>query len=98
MYLSMKSSPARWAQRASFEQANHDILLASILLSGFDYIDVSASLMLTENRPDPDCFRADGIHLSAVGYQRWRKIIDSYLPRPGGPAPIAGKVTQISAQ
>ena len=54
--------------------------------------------MLTENRPDPDCFRADGIHLSAVGYQRWRKIIDSYLPRAGGPAPIAGKVTQISAQ
>ena len=98
MYLSMKSSPARWAQRAAFERANHDILLASILLGGFDYIDVSASLMLTENRPDPDCFRADGIHLSAVGYQRWRKIIDSHLPRAGGPAPIAGKVMQISAQ
>lgn len=98
MYLSMKSSPARWAQRSAFEQANHDILLASIVLGAFDYIDVAASLMLTQDAPDPDCFRADGIHLSAVGYQRWRKIIDSYLPHGRGPAPIAGKATLISAQ
>lgn len=91
MFLSMKSSPARWSWRSAVEQANREILLQSSAIGAFDYIDVSASLMRDENELDPDCFRADGIHLSAIGYQRWRKIIDGYLPEQEDTAPIAIK-------
>ena len=96
--LSMKSSPARWGWRSAFELANREILLQSSATGAFDYVDVSASLMRDEDEPDPDCFRADGVHLSALGYQRWRKIIDSYLPEQEGSAPIALKTGVISAR
>ena len=98
IFLSMKSSPARWGWRSALEHANREILLQSSAIGAFDYVDVSASLMLDMDEPDPDCFRADGIHLSAIGYQRWRKIIDGYLPRPQGSAPIAMKTEMISAR
>lgn len=78
LYLSMKSSPARWARRSAFEQANRRIRAQSEDAGGFDYVDVSASL-LSETAPDLACFSADGIHLSVVGYRRWRTIIGAYL-------------------
>lgn len=80
LYLSMKSSPARWVRRSAFEQANRQIRTKSEESRNFDYIDASTSLLLPGDAPDPECFNADGIHLSALGYQRWRKIIDNYLP------------------
>jgi lysophospholipase L1-like esterase len=98
MFLSMKSSPARLRWRPAVEQANREILLQSSAIGAFDYIDVAASLMLDADEPDPDCFRADGIHLSAAGYQRWRKIIDGFLPPQPDSAPIAMKTKLISAR
>lgn len=97
MFLSMKLSPARLSWRPAVEQANREILLQSSAIGAFDYIDVAASLMRDEDEPDPACFRADGIHLSAIGYQRWRKIIDDYLPEQEGTAPIAIKTGFTSA-
>jgi len=98
IFLSMKSSPARWSWRSAFELANREILLQSSATGAFDYVDVSASLMLDEDEPDPDCFRADGVHLSALGYQRWREIIDGYLPHQEEIAPVAIKTGLISAR
>lgn len=89
LYLSMKASPARWSRRAAFEQANREIRARSESGGGFDFIDVAASLLLPGDAPDPDCFGEDGIHLSMIGYQRWRKIISDYLTGEAGASQAA---------
>lgn len=94
LYLSMKSSPARWARRSAFDQANRRMRDQSESKGGFDYIDVATSLMLPGHAPDPDCFSADGIHLSLIGYQRWRTIIGGYLTgqvAKEAAAPVSGR-------
>lgn len=96
LYLSMKSSPARWARRSAFEQANRHIREQSESSRDFDYIDVSGTLLRSDEAPDPDCFSPDGIHLNMVGYRRWRQIIGGYLPNRGE-GTAAGPVPEIAA-
>lgn len=100
VYLSMKSSPARWLKRDAFEQANFVLMAQSELLGGFDYVDATSSLMLPGDTPDLTCFSPDGIHLSALGYARWRKIVDGYLTTrtPGSASAAAPVSTQASAK
>jgi len=43
------------------------------------YIDVASPMLGEDNRPRPDIYVADGLHLNELGYQLWRDAVRPVL-------------------
>jgi lysophospholipase L1-like esterase len=78
--LSLKPSPIRWTLWPKLAAVNMTVS-ARARAMGFDYLDVSRTLLASDGLPDASLFRPDGLHMNARGYQRWTALVDSYLDR-----------------
>lgn len=77
-YLSMKHSPLRedlWGKMAMVNAT----VKAKATAGGFDFLDVSKSLLAVDGTPDRQFYTVDGLHMNALGYARWTAIVDAYL-------------------
>ncbi|ABU57838.1 lipolytic protein G-D-S-L family [Roseiflexus castenholzii DSM 13941] len=78
-YMSIKPSPARWSLRDRIQRVNEAArALMEHRPSGY-YIDVYTSMLGPDGRPRAELFDADGLHLSARGYQVWTHILRPYV-------------------
>ena len=84
-YLSMKVAPSRWSLRRAVGSVNRD--LRKQAGDGFDYLDVAGGLRAGDALPDSALYGRDGLHLSALGYERWNEVVGKYL-LPEAPAEI----------
>jgi lysophospholipase L1-like esterase len=77
-FIAVKPSPSRWHLVEKARIANG--LVQEYCLTGprLDFIDVF-SPMLERNRPRPEYFLADSLHLSPAGYSLWKKVLAPYL-------------------
>lgn len=91
-WLSLKPSPLRWALWPRMAAVNMTVA-ARARVTGFDYIDVSRSLLAPDGLPDATLFRQDGLHMNAEGYTRWTRLVDAYLDR----VELANAVTKASS-
>ena len=78
-FLSIKPSPFRWPIVASIQLANQFIADAISTRSGFQFVDATAAMLTPDGKPDLSLYEADGLHLSPVGYTRWRHILGERL-------------------
>ncbi|MCS6940927.1 MAG: SGNH/GDSL hydrolase family protein [Roseiflexaceae bacterium] len=78
-YISIKPSLARWNLRDKIQRVNNAArALMEHRPSGY-YVDVYTSMLGPDGRPRAELFDADGLHLSAKGYQVWTHILRPYI-------------------
>ncbi|MEZ0541917.1 SGNH/GDSL hydrolase family protein [Fibrella arboris] len=72
-FLSIKPSPARWAIVEQIRQANTLIAEAIEELPNFQFVDATSVMLTKDGQPERDLYEADALHLSPIGYARWRE-------------------------
>lgn len=77
-FISIKPSPARWHLLDLIQQTNALIHQEMALRPNSYYIDVSPAMLNESGEPRHELYLADGLHLSAAGYQVWTQILSSY--------------------
>jgi lysophospholipase L1-like esterase len=78
-YISIKPSIARWNLNESIKYANKLIAGEIAKHPNASYIDVYSGMLNTAGQPRPELFLADGLHLSAKGYDLWKPAVAKYL-------------------
>jgi lysophospholipase L1-like esterase len=72
-FLSIKPSPARWAIVNEIRAANALIAEAIEQFPRFQFVDATSVMLTKEGHPERDLYEADALHLSPIGYARWRE-------------------------
>lgn len=79
VFIGLKPSPQRWRQIHRMRAANdlirefcaHDDRLA--------FVDVDNAMLGWDEKPRPELFLTDGLHLSAQGYELWSALVAPFL-------------------
>ena len=71
LFLSMKPSPDRWDLWDKFKKGNQLIENYCKSKPHLYYFDTSESLLTAEGKPDSTVFIEDGLHMNALGYEKW---------------------------
>ncbi|MCA9273796.1 MAG: hypothetical protein KDA31_12220 [Phycisphaerales bacterium] len=74
LYMSIKPSVARWSNWEAMTRANVLVARYCGRHEHAYYMDLATPL-LKNGEPDPSLFKEDGLHLNAVGYARWTKVV-----------------------
>ncbi len=77
-FISLKPSPARWSLESKFLETNERIKNYCAKNDDLFYIDIHPA-MINDNKPDPDLYVEDDLHMSRRGYEIWLKAIQSAL-------------------
>lgn len=79
VYVSIKPSPSRANLSARMEDANRLIKEFISQQQNAVFIDVYHLMLNEYNKPIPDIFTEDSLHMNSKGYQIWQKAIQPYL-------------------
>lgn len=81
-YVSIALNPARWSQLDLILAANAEIKQFMAEDSRRAYVDVTHVMLGGDNKPRPDIFRDDQLHMNRKGYELWIPVIQPrLLPR-----------------
>ena len=78
-YIAITPSEMRWEVWDVAQHTNRLISDYSNTQDKLFVIDVGASLLGSDGKPDSDLYRLDGLHLNEKGYTHWSKAILSRL-------------------
>ena len=78
-YVSIKPSPSRQHLLPKMQKAN--ALIKSFLSQhkNTSFINVFTPMLLPNNKPRPDIFLEDSLHMNEKGYAIWQKALKPYL-------------------
>lgn len=76
-FISLKPSPARWAQRAQQSQVNAAIAERAAHRADLHYVDVVPAML--EGGKPKDIYREDRLHMTEAGYRIWTGIVKPQL-------------------
>jgi len=79
VYVSIKPSPSRAQLRPKMEKANGMIKAYLTQQKNARFVDVYHPMLNGDDRPMPEIFREDSLHMNAKGYAIWQKAIQPYL-------------------
>jgi lysophospholipase L1-like esterase len=88
LYVAIKPSVLRWYQDRRMDMANDLIRAICEKDDRLGFVDMGDIMLGWDEKPRPDLFVADGLHLSAEGYRIWNTVIRPYLLPPA--QPVAG--------
>lgn len=93
LFVSVVPNPSRWAGWSNARAFNESVQALAAQDPGLVYVDVATPFLATGSPPASDLFVADGLHLSARGYDLWtapiRAALEAAVP-PQAPVPTAG--------
>ncbi|MDB6121464.1 MAG: lipolytic protein family [Pedosphaera sp.] len=78
-FISIATSPSRWAQVEKVTEANHLIENFCRKEKHLVFIDIFHPMLDLEGKPRPEIFVKDGLHMKPEGYRIWISIITPYL-------------------
>lgn len=78
-FISIKPSPARIELLEEMQKANRLIENETKKLKGVEFVDVASKMLDSANKPLPDIFLEDNLHMNAKGYEIWRTVLSGYL-------------------
>ena len=81
LYLPIKPSLSRWALWEQMATANRLIRAHSDKHPLLLYADVATPMLDQSGKPRAALFVEDGLHLTAMGYELWTRIVAPYLQR-----------------
>lgn len=79
VYIAIKPSIARWNLIDAMREVNQQIREFARDTPRIDFVDVDALMLNGEGEPREELFIADGLHLSAAGYELWRDLLHPYI-------------------
>lgn len=82
IYLAIKPSLLRWKLIDKIRPANALIEAECKKNDRLLYLDVATPMLGDDGKPRPDLFVADGLHLSAKGYELWVRLLKPHLEAP----------------
>lgn len=81
VYLSMKPSPDRWDNWSKFRKGNLMIKQFANAHENIHYLNVGRTMLIKGEKPDPNIFLEDGLHMNEYGYVRWTSMIKPLLEK-----------------
>lgn len=85
VYIGIKPSLLRWDVIERIRLANALIRAYAAHDDGVAFVDVDQAMLGWDERPRRALFVADGLHLSAEGYQLWTTLLRPLLVAPHAP-------------
>ncbi|CAF3746427.1 unnamed protein product [Rotaria socialis] len=82
-YISIKPSPSRVGKLAIMNDTNNRIRDSIKNLINVDYIDVFSLMLTSDNKPRPELFGPDELHMNAEGYAIWTPLVKDFLKKKG---------------
>jgi len=79
VFIGIKPSPARWLQVDRMRLANDMLRRLCERDDRVAFVDVDGPMMGWDEKPRRELFNADGLHLSAAGYQLWTTLVRPFL-------------------
>lgn len=79
VYIAIKPSGKRWANRANIVKANDLIQQAQAETGNEIYIDVWEPMLNADGTPNLELLVADQLHMSDAGYAIWNKLVRPHL-------------------
>ena len=77
--IGIKPSPQRWLTIDRMRLANALIRAICSRDDRVAFVDVDGPMLGWDERPRPELYRADGLHLSEQGYQLWTTLLRPFL-------------------
>lgn len=88
VFVAIKPSLKRWELIDKIREANDRILRFTAADARLEFVDVDKPMLGLDQKPRPELFRDDGLHLNAEGYALWTKLVSPYLSL-GAPQSVA---------
>ena len=85
VYIGIKPSPLRWAQVDRMRSANVVIEQFCQRDDRLAFVDVDHAMLGWDEKPRPELYQADGLHLTPAGYHILNTLVRPFL----GPTPQA---------
>lgn len=86
-YISIKPSPSRAHLATKIALTNALIQRYLEAQANTDYVDIYHAMLDGQDRPRPELFLKDQLHMNREGYDVWKTAIAPHLPAPRGPLP-----------
>ncbi|MEO7192254.1 MAG: GDSL-type esterase/lipase family protein [Vicinamibacterales bacterium] len=71
IFIAVKPSLARWTMWPAMQDANARVKTYTATRKNLHYIDLAAAMLGRDGTPRPELFVADGLHMTAEGYDLW---------------------------
>ncbi len=78
-FVSIKPSPSRWSNWSAMQRTNRLVKAFTQTNKKLRFIDVGPAMLGANGRPRPDIFKADSLHMNAIGYAIWAGILKTVL-------------------
>jgi len=79
VYISIKPSPSRKQYDAIVKEANNLIRAYIQQQQNIKFADVYPLMLDSKNKPKPEIFLQDSLHMNNNGYRIWKKAVTPYL-------------------
>ncbi len=79
--ISPKPSIARWNLKSKYRRLNKKLNQLAKETPHTDFVDVWDT-MLVNDKPNPDIYIRDGLHMNAQGYALWYDLLKPYVNAP----------------
>ncbi|MBX9579863.1 MAG: hypothetical protein K2X87_06100 [Gemmataceae bacterium] len=79
LFVAVKPSPARAAQRGRQDEANALVRKHCAAGAGLRFVDVVPLMLGPDGKPVPELYAKDGLHLSPAGYAKWAAAVRDAL-------------------
>ena len=79
VYIGIKPSPARWLTIDRARAANTMIRQFCSRDDRIAYLDVDGVMLGWDEKPRPELYATDGLHLSPQGYELWTMLLKPFL-------------------
>jgi lysophospholipase L1-like esterase len=90
LYIGIKPSILRWLDDERFDKANDMIREMCAKDDRLAFIDFGGLMLGWDEKPRPELFVSDGLHMTPAGYAIWNAAIRPFLLPPAAPAaPVA---------
>jgi lysophospholipase L1-like esterase len=90
LYVAIKPSILRWQQDHRMQLANDLIRAVCDKDDRLGFLDIGAVMLGYDEKPRPELYVADGLHMTAEGYRIWNAVIRPFL-LPAAPPTLTSR-------
>lgn len=79
LFVSIKPSLKRWEKMDSIRKANELVKAATAKDERLGFVDIVPPMLGSDEKPIPELFQKDGLHLTPKGYELWAAAVGKSL-------------------